>query len=235
MAYHIDADSIRLDDLQKRIEATDLVPSRACLTDEIGKKIKAFEKQGIETLASLRIKLKTPKRLASVAEATGIDTQYLILLRREIESYFPKPATLKVFDWLPEDEIAKLEQHEIGNTATLYEMAGSSKKRSALVKSTGVDNATLEMLARLADLMRVQWVSPAFARMLIEAGYDSADKVASADTDDLCEALSNINAEKRFFKGKIGLRDTRRLILAASYTGPEGRCGLQGEGFCASP
>ena len=121
MAYHIDAENISLDDLRKRIEATDLVPSRAGLTDKIREKMKALEKLGIITLASLRDELKNSKRLAAVAEATGIDTQYLTLLRREIESYFPKPAVLKVFDWLPKDEIVKLEQNGIGDTAALYE------------------------------------------------------------------------------------------------------------------
>lgn len=114
MAYHIDAENVSLDDLRKRIEATDLVPSRASLTDKIG------------------------------------------------------------------------------------------------------DN-TLEILARLADLMRVQWVSPTFARMLIVAGYGNVAKVAAANADDLCKALSSINAGDRFFKGKIGLRDVKRLVQAASY------------------
>jgi hypothetical protein len=217
MAYHIDAENISLDDLRKRIEATDLVPSRACLTDKIREKMKALEKQDIKTLASLREELKNSKRLASVAEATGIETQYLILLRREIESYFPKPAALKVFDWLPKDEILNLEQNEIRDTATLYEMTSSAKKRSELVKSTGVETATLETLAQLADLMRVQWVSPTFGRMLIVADYDSAAKVAAANADDLCEALASVNAGDRFFKGKIGLRDINRLVQAASY------------------
>lgn len=217
MTYHIDAEHISLDDLRKRIEATDLVPSRACLTDKIREKMKDLEKQGIKTLAPLRNELKNSKRLASVAEATGIDTQYLTLLRREVESYFPKPAALKVFDWLPKDEIVKLEQNEIRNTATLYEMTNSAKKLFELAESTGVDTATLEILARLADLMRVQWVSPTFARMLIVAGYDSAAKVAAANADDLCEALSRINAGDRFFKGKIGLRDIKRLVQVANY------------------
>lgn len=221
MAYHIDAEHISLDDLRKRIEATDLVPSRASLTGKIGEKIEALEKQGITTLASLRENLKTSKRLAAVAEATGIDTHYLTLLRREIESYFPKPATLNVFDWLPEDERVKLEHHKIGDTAALYERASSAQQRSELAQSTGVDATTLEMLARLADVMRVQWVSPTFARMLIAAGYDGAAKVAAANADDLCEALSRINAGERFFKGKIGLRDTKRLVQAARYVGCE--------------
>ena len=217
MTYHIDAETISLDDLRQRIEATDLVPSRASLTDKIKERMQALEKQGILTLASLRAALKNPKRLAAVSEATGIDSQYLILLRREIEGYFPQPVALSVFDWLPKDEIVKLEQNEIRDTAALYEITSSPSKRSELVKAIGADPATLEMLAGLADLMRVQWVSPTFARILILVSQDSAVKVAAANAGDLYQALANINAGDKFFKGKIGLRDIKRLVQAASY------------------
>ena len=57
--------------------------------------MKTLESHGIQTLAHLRTELKTPRRLDAVASATGIDPQYLILLRREIESYFPKPFTVE--------------------------------------------------------------------------------------------------------------------------------------------
>lgn len=217
MTYHINAEKVSLDDLQKRLEATDLVPSRASLREKIAIRMKALKKQGITTLAELRNELKNAKRLTAVAKATGIDEQYLVLLRREIEGYFPKPVALKTNTWLPQDEIAKLEQNGIGDTAVLYGAANNAQKRTELAKSTGVALATLEALARLADLMRVQWVSPTFAKMLIVAGYDSAAKVAAANADELCEALASINAGDRFFKGKIGLRDIKRLIQAASY------------------
>src|SRR5512134_3714946 len=98
MPYHLDAENINLDDLQKRIEATDLVPSRASLLEKIGTKMKALEQQGITTLADLRNELKTSKRLEVLAKSTGIGTQYLTLLRREIEGWFPKPSLLKDFD-----------------------------------------------------------------------------------------------------------------------------------------
>lgn len=217
MAYHIDAESVSLDELRKRIEATDLVPSRACLTDTIRERAKALVTHGITTLAALQGELKNPKRLGAVAKATGIDTQYLILLRREIEGYFPKPAPLRVFDWLPNKDIMQLERHGIGNTASLYDMTDSARKRSALAASTGVDTATLATIAALADVMRVQWVSPLFARMLLAAGYDSAAAIAGADPAALSASLSAVNAGKRFFKGTIGLRDISRLIQAARH------------------
>jgi len=217
MSYHLDAKKINLDDLRKRLEATDLVPSRASLLDGLGLKMKALEKQGVATLADLRNELKTAKRLESLAKATGIETQYLTLLRREVEGWFPKPSPLKDFDWLPKSEIAKLERDGIHDAAALYEATDSKSKITALAKSTGVDIAILETFAQLVDLTKVQWVSPTTARMLIEADCASAAKLAKMDANELYEALARVNAGNKFFKGKIGLRDVKRLIHAASF------------------
>jgi hypothetical protein len=217
MAYHIDAEKISLGDLQKRIEATDLVPSRAALLDRLGTKMKSLEKQGIVTLADLRNELKTPKRLETLAKSTGIGTEYLTLLRREVEGWFPKPSPLKDFNWLPKSEIAKLESSGIRDVAALHEATDSKSKRTALAKSTSADIATLETFAQLVDLTRVQWVSPAMARMLLEAGCTGSAKLAKANADELYESLARVNLGNKFFKGKIGLRDVKRLILAASY------------------
>jgi hypothetical protein len=217
MSYHIDAEQITLDDLRKRIEATDLVPSRASLTVNIEAKLMALEQQGITTLAQLRYELKNERRLEILAQATGIDEQYLILLKREVEGYFPKPLPLSAFDWLSQGDIAKLEQLEIHDTAALYEVTSDAGRREALAKASGVPAANLEMLAQLADLTRVQWVSPTVARMLVADYYNNPAQVAGADANELCEALARVNAEGRFFNGKIGLRDVQRLIQAASY------------------
>lgn len=86
-----------------------------------------------------------------------------------------------------------------------------------MAKSTGADMAILKELFRLADLTRVRWVSPATARMLVDAGYDSASKVAAADAEVLYEALVCVNEGDKFFKRKIGLRDIKRLVRAAAY------------------
>jgi hypothetical protein len=80
-----------------------------------------------------------------------------------------------------------------------------------------VDISVLEELVLLADLTRVQWVSPTAARMLLEAGYSSPSEVAAADPEGMCEALERVNQGDRFFRGKIGLRDIKRLVHAAGY------------------
>ena len=217
MRYHLDAERISIDEVRKRVEETDFIPSRISLLDGISTKIKALKQHGVTTLASLQKELKNSRRLEALSNTTGIDRQYLTLLRREINGYFPKPPALKDFDWLPGGEIATLEEKGIRNAAGLYETTSSLEYRTELAKSTGVDIAILEELFQLADLTRVRWVSPTTARMLVEAGYDSASKVAAADAKDLYEALVCVNEGDKFFKRKIGPRDIKRLVRAAAY------------------
>jgi hypothetical protein len=217
MTYHINDDAVSLEDLRKRIAETDLVPSRIQLLEEIKIKFHTLEQQGIPSLARLRYELKSSKRIEALASATGIDTAYLILLRREIESYFPKPFSLKEFDWLPKGVIDKLSDKNIRDTAALYRASRSAKDIDEIALCYDVDAGTLEVLFHLADLTRVQWISPKAARMLLEAGFDNTKKLAGADAEVLCDTLLRINEGDRYFKGRIGLRDVKRLIYSASY------------------
>ncbi len=221
MPYFMDAEKITLAGLKARIERTDLVPSRASLPEGMEKNFKALAGQGIRTLAHLRTALKNARRLEAVAKKTGVNSKYLILLRREIEGYFPKPSPLRAFSWLPKSEIAKLEKTGIKETAALYEAAGSAGDRAELVHKTRISADALDSIFRCADLVRVQWVSPTAARMLVETGCDSVSRLAAADPEKLCAALDRINPGGKYFRGKIGLRDVKRLIRAAEYV-PKG-------------
>ncbi len=91
------------------------------------------------------------------------------------------------------------------------------KDVAALARSTSVDASILETLSQLVDLTRIQWVSPLVASMLLDAGYENAVEIAAADAEKLCDDLARMNAGNKYFKGKIGLRDIRRLVHAAGY------------------
>ena len=180
MSYHMDAEKISLDDLRKRIETTDLVPSRTSLLSELDSKIGILKGHNVGTLADLRAEMKTSKRLETLSEATGIDKNYLVLLRREIESYFPKPFLLKKLDWFSVAEIEKLEKKGIRNTADFYKAFIDANNRDELVESTKAESGIIDELIQLCDLMRMQWTSPTAAKMLVDAGYTNVEKVASA-------------------------------------------------------
>jgi hypothetical protein len=217
MPFYLDTDKISLKELQRRIKETDLIPSRSSLLNGIEGNFKRLEKHGLATLSDLRKDLKTTKCIPPLSKQTGIDEGYLTLLRREIEGYFPKALPLRAFDWLPVKDTAALESSGFRDTVSLYEGLDSPKKRSEIAGTLELDGGFIDSVYSLADLTRIQWTSPIFARMLLAAGYDSAKKVSEADAGELFKALDRVNKESKFFMGKLGLRDIKRLIKAASY------------------
>ena len=217
MSYYIDDTKVSLAELKQRIETTDLVPSRLAIFEGINEKFDLLQAQNLGTLADLRSELKTPKRMADLAAKTGIDENYLKLLRREIEGYFPKPIKLTDFDWMPADELEKIIKHGIKDSAGLYEATQSGSDIDNLQVSCGVDGELLRKLQKLCNLTRVQWVSARTARMIILCGYNSPTELAAANADDLDAGFKRVNANGQFYKGVIGLRDVQRLIDGAKY------------------
>jgi len=213
--YFINDDSMNLDNLQARLEATDLIPSLQILLDGLTEKLGALKKIGVRSVADLRTRLKSKKSLASLADDSAMDFNYLVLLRRAIEGFFPKPQPLKAFDWLNRDTMAKLDRAGVRNTQQLHEAALSGVDK--LAGNAGLEEKNLSEFLALSDLSRIQWVSPTFARVLVAAGFTSAAMVATANPEALHEAIIEANDNARFYKGKVGLRDIKRLIAAAAY------------------
>ncbi|NMB55874.1 MAG: DUF4332 domain-containing protein [Leptolinea sp.] len=211
MNYCFDTEKIDLNELKERLTTTDLVPSRNSLLNGLDENLEQLTKIGLKTMGSLLKGLKNNVQLFSVADQTGIDREYLALLRRELESYLPKPFPLKDFTWISAEALEKLEAAGIRNTAQLYE-------NSSAARSCGVDPSLMDQIIHCADLTRIQWINPTAARMLQDAGYDSPADVAAADANVLCETLMKNNQGGHYFKGNIGLRDINRLVHAARYT-----------------
>lgn len=215
MLYHMDDESMDLGDLQKRLEDTDLIPSQLPLLEGLDEKMSAFKAAGVHSVANLRAALKTSKSLASLSQRSGVDPDYLKLLNRTIGGFFPKPRSLGEVNWLGGDTIARLQDAGINNTQQLFDAYAAGG--IDLANQTGANPDDVRELARISDLCRIQWVSPSFARVLIAAGVTSSVAVAKADPKDLFEALVKANEGAKFYKGKVGLRDVRRLVAAVAY------------------
>ena len=215
MGYHMDDRAMGLDDLQKRLETTDLIPSYQPLLEGIDGKMASLERAGCTSVAALRARLKSKTSLASLARDAGVDADYLVLLRRAVEGFFPKPQPLRAFAWLDGEALAKLEKAGVKDTEQLHRAAAAGP--AALAEKSGLRVKDLCEWIAVADLSRVQWVSPTFARVLVTAGFDSAAKVASATAEALWDGVVRANESARFYRGKVGMRDMRRLIAAAAY------------------
>jgi len=210
-------DSTSIDALKKRIKGTDLVPSRTSLLNGIDEYFDKLTSADIKTFGNLRDAIKNAKNIPKVADKTGIPEQYVSLLRREIEGYVPRAFPLKEFAWFPKSALAKLEKAGFKNTVALYEALNTPEKRKEAAASLRFDGAFMDALFSLTSLTRIQWVSPLYARMLVEAGYDGVQKIAKADAEKVCGALETVNKGGVYFKGKVGLRDVKRLINAAGW------------------
>lgn len=219
MSYYIDAAKVKLEDLLVRIKETDLVPSRSLILEKIEENLSKLKMTGIITLEDYRKSVKNSKSISLLSEATNISVEYLTLLRREVESYFPKAFPLSDFNWLDKSQVAKLESMGYKNTALLYEALESSNIKVRIISNIA-DDSFVDEISCLVDLTRIQWVNPVAARMLLDVGCKNARSVAAANAEKLCMALETVNAKNHYSKINIGLRDIKRLIKAASYAPP---------------
>lgn len=215
MRYYLDEHATDLNALQERLQSTDLIPSQEPLLEGMADKMTSIEMAGMTSLSELRYALKTEKSLTELSKNSGVDTDYLRLLRRTINGFFPKPKPLKDIDWLGSGVIRKLNQAGIKNTRHVFEAAFDGT--AAFAKQTGIDQEDAQTFLAVADVCRIQWVSPTFARVLIAAGLANAAAVANSSPQVLFEAIKKANENGEFFKGTVGLRDIKRLVAAARY------------------
>lgn len=204
-----------LADIRDRLEHIDLIASQQPLLEGIADRFAALEGVGIDSAAELLARLKSKDAIETVASESGVDAAYLNLLRRAVNGFFPKPRRWKEFESLDAAEVAALADAGIKNTRQLFDAA--SDDRPALAKRAKLAEPRLSELVAAADLTRIQWVSPAYASALVAAGYTTPAAVAAADPEALGVTIEDANAGARFYRGKVGLRDLRRLVEAARY------------------
>lgn len=219
MPYHLDFAAMSLADLEAKLERTDLIPSQRPLLDGIGKKLAALRKAGVANLEDLSAALRGAKGPSALAAESGVAEDYLVLLRRTIEGFRPKPVKLAEYPGADPRSIDALAALGILDSKALYEAASGAKAAAALAKRAGIPSASVMELLCLAGLSRIQWVGATFARVLYEAGCRSPADIAAADASTLYEAVLRANEGGARYKGKIGLRDIGRLVMLAGELG----------------
>lgn len=210
-------ETVGLDEVKERILSSDLVPSRASLADDTDQLFDMIAKTGIHTLADLQKMIRNQSKIELFCSQGSISLEKMILLRREVESYRPKSFKLAEVEWLPRDEIGRLINLGISTSEDVLKELEAVEDVEHLAYKTRVKLDVLNHLVNLCNLAKVQWVSLNFARMLIEAGYAYPQVIAAADAEKLCNDLERINPDGKFFNGKIGKRDIKRLIHATQY------------------
>lgn len=215
MGYYIDLKSISIDTYKEILKAADLIPSWKILEKNIDKNFDVIKKHNINNLDELLTAFKDKTKIQEFSNKSGLPENYLAVLKRVVNGYRQKPNRLKDFVCISETVVHKLEKSGVKNTLKLYEEILTANKRNELSKKTGISDSEVMLLTKLTDLSRIRWVNHTFAYVLLEAGYDTAEKVADADYQELYETVKQLNEERKIYKAHIGVLDMKRCIDSA--------------------
>lgn len=215
MGYYTDLNTISLDTYQAKLEKDYVLPSRIILKENTGERFSCFRSKGIKTVLELQQTLKKKEKLLELSLEKCFPEEYLIVLLREINSLQPKPNKLKEFPGISPETVKKLESIGVKDTIGLFDKVKTRIDREKLAKDNQIDNGAMLELAKLTDLSRIRWVGTMFARVLYQAGFDTVEKVAKADYEELYHKIHQLNSEKNLYKGQIGLNDMKLCVQAA--------------------
>ena len=215
MGYHIDLKSISIGAYKEILKTTVLIPSWSVLENDIDENLSIIEKHNIKNLDELLITVKDKSKIQEFSKQSGLPDNYLAVLKRVVNSYRQKPNRIKDFTCVGDDIVLKLEKIGIKNTLKLYEEILTDGKRKELSRKAGIGDNEIMKLTKLTDLSRIRWVNHTFAYVLLESGYDTAEKVADADYRTLYATTKQLNNERKIYNAHIGVNDMKMIIESA--------------------
>lgn len=215
--YYYDFKSLTISKLKEKIKNTELLPSQKILLEKIDERFDLIKSQNINNLFELQEILKTKEKTKEFSRKTGLPEEYLIVLRREVNSYQAKSRKLSEFPSMKKEIIEKLAKKGIKDTGELFDFVATRKSREDLEKELNLSNDDVIVLSKLTDVSRLRYVGPNFATLLVSTEYDTVEKVQKADYNKLYESLININKKEEYYKGNIGLNDMKFFVNDANF------------------
>jgi hypothetical protein len=215
MGYYIDLTSISIESFKAKLETGFLLPGRMILKEKINERFSVLTKYGITNVSELQKLLKMKDKMAIITKSDGQFEEYLTILLREINSIQPKPNKIKDFVGISSETVLKLEKEGVKDTFGLFDRVKSSGSRKELASRTGISEEEILELTKLTDLSRIKWVGNMFARVLYESGFDTVEKVSTANYKELYQRITLINEQQNLYRGKIGLNDLKLCVNAA--------------------
>jgi predicted flap endonuclease-1-like 5' DNA nuclease len=112
----------------------------------------------------------------------------------------------------------------ISTTDQLLKAGTTARGRAALARQSGISTKLLLKWVNMCDLFRVRGVASQYAELLEAAGVDSVRELRNRNSENLAEALSRVNAEKRLVRTLPNrkrvngwIEDARKLQPLVSY------------------
>jgi len=205
--YYIDLEGFSLERFKEVLQTKDLLPGRMILKEQLDERFGLLDSVGIHNLQELWDALKTKQRLAGFADETGLSQEYLVLLRREVGSYIPKPVNLKELPDIEAETIERLASAGIKTTKHLFDRAKTKRQRAELSEELGIPPEVVLEVVKLSDLVRIVGVGPVFARILYEAGVDSLEAFVTQSPEALLAKTQEVIVSRGYTPGNIREED----------------------------
>ena len=109
----------------------------------------------------------------------------------------------------------KLRANGVADTASLLAKTATPKDREALAAKTDISVKLILKFANRADLMRVSGVGEEYADLLEAAGVDTVPELAQRNAQNLFDALTKTNTEKKLVRQTPSLTAVKGWIAAA--------------------
>ncbi len=214
--YHIDLTKKSLEGYKESIKNSYLPPSFRILKENTDKCFETLKQNNLITMNDIQQKLKTKSNVDKFSKESGLPVDYLTILRRDVNTYLPKPVYLNKFRGVDEDVINTLGKFGIKNTLQLFKRILTPKDREKLSIETKIYKDKILKLTKLTDLSRIKWVGPTFASLFYETGLDTAEKISKSTPEEFNKKI--LEAKKRLpeIKAKIGMNDIGLCIEVAA-------------------
>ena len=213
--YHIDLERFSLERFRDILITGEVLPGRKILKEKISERFEILKSMGIRNLKELIEALKTKVKVERFSQESGLPKDYLIILRREANSYIPRPVNLKDIPGVDSEYIERLAAVGIKHTKHLFERARFKRDRAQLSRLVNVPSGALLELVKLSDLARIGGVGPVFARIFLDAGIDSLEKLSDSSADEVFERTIAVNKEKGYTEVMATLKDVKLCVNTA--------------------
>ena len=213
--YSIKPAELTLAQLKDLIANKELFPSRILLKEHLEDRFQLLETAGITTLAELNQQLSNTKKIALLAQNTQIPEEYLILLKRESNSYLSKPVNISLFAGINQELQESLSKSGIINTKQFYEKVNTPDQRYELAVLLSVPQNDVDELFALSDLSRIWGVGPVFAHIVFGSGIHSVKAFKTLSAEEAFQRFSEYNKMHQLTTARFSANDMRFCIQMA--------------------
>lgn len=198
MGYEINLRNISIFEYKEILKKQNLISARRVLQENVDERFGEFLKCGIKNVAELYEKINDSQMIAEMSDKTGLQLDYLVILKKEILNINPKPILIADFPHIQPATFKRLGECCVQTSKDFFELSDGGRDINAVCSKTGISEEAAAELGSLCDLIRINGVGPVFARVLFEAGYRSIVEIADSDAETILEKVTEINTIKKY-------------------------------------